>query len=159
MACFWGIVCQLSCSETGMGSLGILKDIRALGHSHAMRDPVILFSRWGMRFEWLWELKLSDFLCDWNLNPQVWWGYFSNVAHGAGLPPEACFSRSQETKWSKQSSGASSWKNICFGFVEYFSYWNMNRFWRKGDPHCACWIHLCLANQLFAGETLCPRRL
>lgn len=76
--------------------------------SHIMKDPVVLYSCWGMWFEWLWELKLSDFLCNRNLNPQVCRSDFSDTAHGTWLPPDVCFSGSQEKKWPKQSSWANS---------------------------------------------------
>lgn len=78
------------------------------GQSHIMKDRVVLYPGWGMWFEWLWELKLSDFLCKRNLNPQACWSDFSDTAHVTWLPPEVCFSCSQKKKWPKQSSWASS---------------------------------------------------
>jgi hypothetical protein len=67
-----------------------------------------LDSCWEMWFEWLWELKLSDFLCNRNLNPQVCQSDFSDTAHVTWLFPGVCFSCSQEMKWPKQSSQANS---------------------------------------------------
>lgn len=81
---------------------------RGCARSHVMKGPVVLCSCWGMWFEWLWELKLSDFLCNRNLNPQVCRSDFSDTAHGTWLPPDVCFSGSQEKKWPEQSSWANS---------------------------------------------------
>lgn len=61
------------------------------GPSHIMKELVVLYSCWGMWFEWLWELKLSDFLCNRNLNPQVCRSDFSDTAHVTWLPPDVCF--------------------------------------------------------------------
>lgn len=78
------------------------------GHSHVMKDPVVLCSGWRMWFEGLWELKLSDLPCNQNLNPQVCRSGCWDTAHVTWLPPDVCFSCSQKKKWPKQSSWASS---------------------------------------------------
>lgn len=61
-----------------------------------------------MWFEWLWELKLSDFMYDQKLNPQVCRSDFSDTAHVTWLHPDVCFSYSQKKKCPKQSSWANS---------------------------------------------------
>ena len=130
---------------------------RGWGRRHLIKDPVVLSSSGECSLSDCGNLNLLSFCVTEISASKCVQSDIPDTAHVAWLSPNVCFSYSQKKKRPKQSSRANSRKKIFVLVCWALSLLKREHFEGKGDPHCVGLIHLCLTDQLFRRETLCPR--